>query len=126
MSNLKKNWLEWAVFAAGLVLVVATIGFLVYQGTTMGSEPPIIEVHLGAPQPRSQNFIVPVTVVNRGDKTAEGVHIEVVLEGGGATERSEFQIPFLPRHARHEGWAAFQTDPRAARLRARVLGFEEP
>ena len=45
---------------------------------------------------------------------------------GGATERSEFQIPFLPRHAKHEGWAAFQTDPRAARLRARVLGFEEP
>jgi hypothetical protein len=29
MTELKKNWLEWTVFAIGLALVLATLGFLV-------------------------------------------------------------------------------------------------
>jgi hypothetical protein len=29
MKNLEKNWLEWIVFAASLVLVVSTLGYLV-------------------------------------------------------------------------------------------------
>lgn len=132
MSKLQKNWLEWTVFACGLVLVVSTLGYLAYEGATMGNDPPSIEVRLGTPEQRTHNFIVPVTVTNHGDETAEGITVEVTLEnngggeGGGEPVRGELTIAFLPRRATREGWVTFQQDPRAARLTARVLGYEKP
>ena len=127
MSKLQKNWVEWTVFAAGLVLVVSTLAYLIYDGATMGSDPPSLEVRLGAPEQRTHNFIVPVAVTNHGDATAEGITIEVLMETGGAEPaRGELTIAFLPRRATREGFVTFQQDPRAARLTARVLGYEKP
>ena len=127
MSKLQKNWLEWSVFGIGLLLVVSTLGYLAYEGATMGNEPPNIEVRLGPPEQRAQNFTVPVTVLNHGDQTASGVIIEVVLEQAGAEQaRGQLELPFLPRHATREGWVTFDKDPRGAELKARVLGYEKP
>jgi uncharacterized protein (TIGR02588 family) len=127
MKKIQKNWLEWVVFAVSLILVVFTLGYLVYAGVSMGEQPPSLEVRLGTPEQRQFNFIVPVTVVNHGDETAEGVKIEVVLQSGGEEKaRGEVEIPFLPRHATREGWVAFEQDPRTAQLKARVLGYQKP
>ena len=129
MSKLQKNWVEWTVFAVGLVLVVSALAYLVYDGATMGSDPPSLEVRLGAPEQRAHNFIVPVTVTNHGDETAEGVTIEVLLESSGEgqkPERGELSVAFIPRRATREGFVAFQQDPRCKRLTARVLGYEKP
>ena len=126
--KVEKNWLEWIVFAASLVLVLSTLGYLVYDGATLGESPAKIEFELGKPQPQSNHFMVPITVSNRGDETAEGVHIEVTLESGGKEqETAEFDIAFLPRHSTREGWVTFKTDPRTVeQMQARVLGFEKP
>jgi uncharacterized protein (TIGR02588 family) len=129
MKKVKKNWLEWAVFGVSLLLVAGTLGLLVYDALSMAKAPPDIEVRLGAPEQRGQAFVVPVAVTNRGDQTAEGVQIEVTLEGAGGgaeSERGEFTIAFVPRRATREGWVAFRTDPRGARLTPRVLGYEKP
>ncbi|MGI9107288.1 MAG: hypothetical protein ACR2G4_13680 [Pyrinomonadaceae bacterium] len=127
MSKIQKNWMEWSVFAVGLVLLLSALAYLAYEGATMGSEPPSIEVRLGSPEQRPHNFIVPVTVVNHGDATAEGVAIEVLMENAGTeSARGELTIPFLPRRATREGFVTFQQDPRAAQLKARVLGYEKP
>jgi uncharacterized protein (TIGR02588 family) len=127
-NKLEKNWFEWAVFAVGSVLVLATLGYLAYDAATITDAPPNIEVRAGEPLQRSHNFIVPVTLINHGDQTAEGVLVEVVLENGGEEkERGELTIAFLPRRSTREGWVAFQTDPRAAeRIKARVMGYEKP
>jgi len=128
MKKLEKNWLEWLVFAASLVLVLSTLGYLVYDAATFGEAPPSIEFQLGQPQPLSNRFVVPVSVTNQGDETATGVHIEVVLESGGKEQESgEFEITFLPRHSTREGWVTFETDPRTVQqIKARVVGFEKP
>jgi uncharacterized protein (TIGR02588 family) len=127
MNKLQKNWFEWIVFALGLLLVFSTLGYLIYAGASMGHEPPSLEVRLGTPEQRQFNFIVPVTVVNHGDETAEGVRIEVVMESGGEVkERGEFDLPFVPRHATREGWVTFEQDPRTAQLKARVQGYQRP
>ncbi|CAN5712908.1 TIGR02588 family protein [soil metagenome] len=127
MKKMQKNWLEWVVFALGLILVSSTLGYLIYAGASMGHEPPSIEVRLGTPEPGQFNFTVPVTIVNHGDETAEGVRIEVVVESRGeAKERAELDVAFLPRHATREGWVTFDQDPRASQLKARVLGYQKP
>ena len=127
MKKIKKNWLEWFVFAVGLLLVSGTLGYLIYVGATMGHEPPSLEVRLGEPEKRESNFVVPVTVTNHGDETAAGVRIEVVLDSGGDEQtRGQFDLPFLPRHATRKGFVAFEQDPRSGQLKARVLGYEKP
>ena len=128
MKKVKKNWVEWAVFAVSLVLVIFTLAYLAYDAVTLGDAPPTMEVSTGTPLQRQHNFIVPVTVINHGDQTAEGVTVEVVLEmNGEEKERAGFEVAFLPRRATREGWVTFQTDPRAGgQIKARVLGYEKP
>ncbi len=128
MKKLEKNWLEWIVFVISLILVLFTLGYIVYDGATLGETPPNIELQLGQPQPQSDRFIVPVTATNRGDETAETVQIEVTLNSSGKeAETSQLEIAFLPRHSTRRGWVTFQTDPRTVeQMQARVLGFEKP
>ena len=126
--RVEKNWLEWAVFGVGLLLVLSTLGFLIYDGaTSAGDAPPALKVELGAPEQHGEQFIVPVTVTNEGGETAEGVTVEVALEREGReAERGEFAVAFLPRQGKREGFVTFRTDPRTARLVPRVLGYEKP
>jgi uncharacterized protein (TIGR02588 family) len=127
MKKTKKNWLEWVVFAFGLILVSVTLGYLIYAGSTMGHEPPTIEVRLGTAEKQQFSFLVPVTVINHGDETAEGVRIEVLIENSGVLkERAELDVAFLPRYATREGWVTFEQDPGANQLKARVLGYQKP
>ena len=127
MKKVRKNWLEWVVFGSGLALVAGTLGFLVYDGASAGGGPPELRVEVGAPEQRGARFVVPLTVFNDGEQTAEGVVVEVSLERDGAEgERGEISIPVLPRGGRREGWVTFRSDPRAARLVPRVLGYEKP
>lgn len=127
MKKVQKNWLEWIVFAAGLILVFGTIGYLIYAGASRGNDPPSIEVRLGKPEQRQFNFAVPVTVINHGDETAEGVRVEVVMETGGEEKaRGELDVAFLPGHATREGWVTFDQDPGTSQLKARVLGYQRP
>lgn len=125
-AKVEKNWLEWVVFGVGLVLVVSTLGYLVYDGATAADTPPDVEVRLGEPRPGGAGFLVPVTVFNRGGQTAEGVTVEVVLDTAAAPEQSEFTVAFLPRGGTREASVTFHTDPAAGALRARVLGYERP
>ena len=127
-KKLEKNWLEWTVFIIGLILIVSALGYLAYDGATLGDAPPRLEVRTGTPQQHPSNYIIPVSITNHGDQTAEGVQIEVVLlSGGEEKERAEFTVAFVPRGSTREGWVAFQTDPRAAeQIKARVLGYEKP
>ena len=127
-TKVEKNPLEWVVFGVGLLLVVCVLGYLVYDGASMGDAPPDIKLALGPPERRGTEFVVPVAATNEGDQTAEGVQIEVVLEtaAGGEPERGEFAVAFIPRRATRRGWVSFATDPAAGRLKARVLGYEKP
>lgn len=127
-GRVEKNWLEWAVFGVGLLLVAATLSYLVYDGATAADAPPDVEVKLGEPRPGGVGFLVPVTVYNRGGQTAEGVSVEVVLEAAGTPEpeRSEFTVAFLPRQGTRKGWVSFRADPRAGKLTARAHGYEQP
>jgi len=126
--KLQKNWLEWLVFGLSFVLVLCTLGYLVYDSATSAKTPANIELKLGKPQPQANRFMIPVSVTNSGETTAETVQIEVTLETSGKEqENAQLEIGFLPRHSKREGWVTFETDPRSVEeTKARVLGFEQP
>jgi uncharacterized protein (TIGR02588 family) len=128
-TTLQKNGLEWSVFALSLMLVIGTLGYLTWAALMQSDEPAQLEVRLGEPQQRKEQFAVPVSVLNDGDRTAEGVVVEVSLENdsGQEVETSQFEIAFVPRHSTREGEVLFKQNPQiAANVTARVLGYETP
>ncbi len=126
MKRPQKNWLEWSVFALSALLITGVISFLVYESAAIGNAPPDIHLQVGTPEPRTGYFAVPIEVINKGDHTAEGVHIEVALKTEGQEETGDFEIAFLPRRGSREAWVTFKRDPSAGKLEARVLGYEKP
>ena len=126
MKKPQKNWLEWSVFALSAVLIAAVLGFLVYETAHIGNAPPDIQVQIRTPEARTGYFAVPIEVMNKGDHTAEGVHVEVTLKSGSEEQKGDFEIAFLPRRGSREAWVTFKSDPRQGTLEARVLGYEKP
>jgi uncharacterized protein (TIGR02588 family) len=122
-----KNWLEWSVFAAGLVLVLGTLGFLVRESFVAAGGPPEVVARLGPAKAAAGGFMVPVEVRNMGQDTAEDVQVTVILElPQGDPEEAVLAIAFLPRDSRRDGWVTFQNDPRRGTLRLGPIAFEVP
>jgi uncharacterized protein (TIGR02588 family) len=123
---LDKNALEWTVFGLGLILVVATLVYLVREVTTRGSSPPELVVDLGPVQQVAGGFQVPVTVVNRGERVAQDVSVTITLAAGTEREEAVLTIPFLPHRSRRDGWVTFRGDPRDGDLQVGPVGYASP
>ena len=131
MKMPQKNWLEWTVFAVGLLLLLATSGYLVVQSLRHGHQPAALTVTLGEPwEPAGvdpPHFIVPITVINDGGQTAAEVDIEVMLvDGDKAIERRELTFAFVPHLSSRSGALTFEHRPEPGQLKGRVLGYLEP
>jgi uncharacterized protein (TIGR02588 family) len=130
MSQVAKHPLEWVVFALSAVLVAATVGYLAYDAVRRDDAPPLLSVEIGQAEPRAGSqglWRVPVTVRNRGHETAEGVRVEVTLETPGSPpETADFDVVFVPRESKREGWVTFRGDPSRGRLTGRAIGYEKP
>ena len=133
MTAPRKNWLEWTVFAAGLLLLLATTGYLGHQALTHSHQPAALRVTLGAPwtpdDDHPAHVVVPVTVHNDGGHTAAEVKIEVSVVRGGEhepLERRELTFAFVPHMSSRAGALTFEHRPAHKELRARVLGYLEP
>ena len=127
----KKNWLEWLVFTAGLLLLTCTTSYLIVQALTHGHEPSALSVVLGEPWAPADvepaHFIVPVVVRNDGGHTAAEVDIEVTLtEHGKVVEQRELTFAFVPHMSSRSGALTFEHRPRAEQMTARVLTYLEP
>lgn len=122
---MNKNWLEWTVFGLSLLLIGVVIGVLGREALSASNTPPLLNVELGSPEQRGDSYMVPITVRNTGDHTAEQVIVEVTLEGV-ETETSELDLAYVPRGSQREGWAVFTQDPTQGQLSGRVLAFEQP
>lgn len=121
---MKKNALEWSVFAISLCLIAVCIGVLGYEQVTRTGRPPQITATIQRIDQQPAGFALEILVRNSGDRTAENVQVEVSV--GGTTERAEAVIAYVPYRSERRAWLVLPSDPRDRRLVVRVLGFEEP
>jgi uncharacterized protein (TIGR02588 family) len=125
--KLQKNWIEWTVFAIGLIVVAVTVGYLIVSAIRHDDTPPDIMVTTGQATKVAAGYRVPVTVRNDGHSTAEEVAIEVVLLSGQQEVASaELTFAFVPRKSERHGWVIFDRDPRCCKVQAQPTAFEEP
>ncbi|MBA3316995.1 MAG: hypothetical protein H0T50_02760 [Gemmatimonadales bacterium] len=127
MTKPEKNALEWTVFAIGLVLVLATLGYLSRESALDDGGPPDVVARLGGARLSKNGYLVPVEVANEGEGTAEDVVVPIALElPDGTREEAELSIAFLPRDSKRNGWVSFRTDPRRGTLSLGAIAFEVP
>ena len=125
--NSDKNWLEWIVFAAGALLVSATVGYLAYDAIAVTPSAPSLEILLGEPMPAPEGFSVPVVVRNRGTQAAETVVVRVDRRSSdGESESAELTLDFLPGDASRKGAVIFSGDPASSKLSALPVSFQQP
>lgn len=125
--KVEKNWLEWLVFAASLLILVGFVGLLAYQIVVSGDQSADVTVELGAARQAGSGFLVPVLVHNRGDRTAEEVTVVVTLESEDRPpDERELTFAFLPRRSERKGVVVFDRDPRCCRLSGSASSYERP
>lgn len=104
-----KNMLEWAVFGAGLVLVVGILGILVNQAIKTEGREPKLEIAFSDPATVDGLTRYTMTVSNSGNATAKEVHVVVGLAGAGeTTERGYSTFDFVPRRSERTAEVAFR------------------
>ncbi len=118
----EKNWLEWTVFAIGLVITLGVIGYMSYQAIAGSDKPADIQVTLQEPTLDGDFIIIPIEATNKGDRVAEGAMIEVC---SGPDSCGEVTFTYIPQGSKRTGVVGLQA-PLEEPLTTRVVSFRKP
>ena len=76
---MKRNVVEWAVLIVSLLAIAAVVVLLVVEGVTERRPAnPLLELRPEEARSVAQGWLLPATLVNRGDEAVEGVVVEEV------------------------------------------------
>jgi uncharacterized protein (TIGR02588 family) len=121
---------EWATAALGVVLVVAAVGALLYEGLARPTPPPDVTVRVERVLPVRAGFLLEFVAVNRGSETAAGLTVrgELRARGAGAPalETREAALDYLPGRSERKGGLFYARDPRTHAVTLQALGYQEP
>lgn len=117
----------WAIGVLGLVLVIGSIGFALYEAAAGDSSPPDVAVEVEGIVPAENGFLVEFRAVNEGGTTAAGLTVEGELRNGTEiVETSDTTVEYVPSHSQRAGGLFFTLDPRQYELQLRATGYETP
>lgn len=118
---------EWVLAGVGLLLLVASVGYLLYYQWSSSDAPPDPAIEVIAVHRQQGRFLVRVRVTNRSHTTAADLRVTGELRQGDAVvERSETEFPYLAAESSHEGGLFFTHDPRTLRLELGVESYQVP
>lgn len=121
------SWWEQAVAGLGAIVVVAVLGYLVWQLASEGSGPPTLRLQAGASRPAGTGYLLGFEVANDGDTTATSLEIVGRLERAGAlVEQSRALIDYLPPASSRAGGLFFAHDPTQLTLVLQPGGYADP
>jgi uncharacterized protein (TIGR02588 family) len=120
---------EKAVGLAGLLIVLAVVGFLVYEALQPQTAANIV-TEVKAVTPQAGGYLVDFVATNRGRQTAAAVTIEGALydpaQGDQPVETAEVTFDYIPDQSGRTGSFVFEHDPRQYEVRLQVKGFMDP
>ncbi|MDX9875599.1 MAG: hypothetical protein RBS88_11855 [Spongiibacteraceae bacterium] len=123
MALLLERW----VAAAGAVLVVASLGYLLYQGLLGDHSPPDIAITVDAIDRSGADYLVRFTAANNGSETAAQVRIVGTLTpAAGPPEEAEVTLDYIPGRSSATGGLFFRGNPGEDELELRATGYQNP
>ena len=117
----------WGIGILGLVLVLGSIGFALYEAVAGDSSPPDVNIEVESIAPVENGFLVKFRAINKGGMTAAGLTVEGELrDGTDVLETSETTMEYQPSHSERTGGLFFTRDPQEYQLQLRAKGYETP
>jgi uncharacterized protein (TIGR02588 family) len=111
----------------GLLLVVSSIGFIIYQALWGNESSPDVKIKIESIQQVSNGYLVEFTSKNQGGSTLAGVVVQGQLkQGEKKIETSQTTIDFIPANSVRKGGFFFKNNPEQYQLEARSLGYQQP
>jgi len=118
---------ERVVGLIGLLLVLASLGYLLYQGIWGDRSPPDVVVEQEAILSSGTDYLVQFKARNLGGETAAEVKITGTLsQNGQEVEKTETTIDYVPAGSEQRGGLYFSSDPRVGELKLSVSGYRAP
>jgi uncharacterized protein (TIGR02588 family) len=118
---------EWVAAAVSTALVLAVVGYLLYDAVARPRTPPSIRVAADTVLQSGGLWLVEFRATNGGHETAAAVKIEgELMQADSSVESSEAVLDYVPGRSVRHGGLFFRHDPRAYRLELRAHGYQEP
>jgi uncharacterized protein (TIGR02588 family) len=122
----RRNLVEWVVLAASVIAIGLLVVALVLSGLNeKRPADPRVSLHADEARTAEIGWLLPATVSNHGDQTAEAVVFEATATVDGEEEASEIEVAFLPAGSELEVTFAFSAEPESE-VTVRLVGFQVP
>lgn len=121
-----KNALEWSVFAASLLLILATVTILAIETRIWKERPPVLETQIVSTSLTEDRLTVAFEVTNRGDLAATDVLVEVASTGKSPVERARVRIDVIPRRATRKGYVSLPGGTGTTGAEIVTVSYAEP
>ena len=120
-------FLERVIGGIGVVLLVACVAFLVYEGLHGDERPGQVSAIVTDIAPAGDMYVVTFELDNAATQTLSNVSVTARLgDGDRELETAQTTIDYLPGHSRQGGGFYFKNDPRKYELEIRPEGYQEP
>jgi uncharacterized protein (TIGR02588 family) len=125
-GGVTSRW-EWVAAAVSTALVLAVVGYLLYDAVARPQTPPSIQVAADTVFQSGGLWLVEFRATNAGHETAAAVKVEgELMRADSSVESSEAVLDYVPGRSVRHGGLFFRQDPRAYRLELRAHGYQEP
>lgn len=118
---------EWAAAAFSSVIVLAMIGFLLFQAVTTSDAHPDPVASVARITPVSAGFRLTFRAQNNGQATAAAVTFRATLRRDGqVVDQAEVTFDYLPAQANQQGVFIFDQNPRLFDVAVRAVSYTLP
>lgn len=118
---------EWVAAGVGLLLLLASMGYLLADAFATRDEPPRPAIQVLGVEPRQGQYAVRLRLRNEGRAAAAALRVAGELKRGAeVVETSEVEIDFLPGRSEREATLLFAQDPRTLQLVLSPRSYVKP
>ena len=126
-AKLRPRWIEWLTGVIATLLVLAIIGWTLFEAATTTDRPPELSTHVLAVESVASGWRVMIEVRNEGDQAAAAVEVKAaLLDGTTAVEEAQTTFDYVAAGSSSRGGLIFAQDPAGFRLEVAPSGFTEP
>ena len=127
MEQVRSHWIEWATGLIATVMILAMIGWLLFEAATTRDRPPELSAKVLDIAPLPSGWRVMIEVRNDGDQAAAAVDVKATLtEGDTTVEEAQTTFDYVAAGSTSRGGLIFKQDPSAFGLEVVPTGFTEP
>jgi uncharacterized protein (TIGR02588 family) len=119
--------LEWVVATISSVIVIALVGFILYEAITRTGREPDFRFTIEKGVEMADGYAVEIEIHNDGHVTVSDVQIEgIATPEGGESETSTVTLDYLPAESSTKVGLGFSGAMDPEQVRLRVIGYTYP